>query len=284
MEIKSSGWTHEIRPQSGWFNIQLKEIWEYRDLISILVKRDIIALYKQTVLGPLWLFLGPLFTVVIYTFVFGQIAQISTEQIPAPLFYLAGVTLWNYFQSCFTATSTTFTSNAHIFGKVYFPRLVAPIAVIVSNLVKFGIQMLLFASMYLFYYFTQPGLLQPGIYIALLPLLILLMAGLALGLGIIISSMTTKYRDLSYFVSFGVTLLMYVTPVIYPMSEIPQGYAKYLAWNPLAPIIESFRFAVTGAGTFSWSGLGYSAAFMVVVLTFGIMIFSRVQKTFMDTV
>ncbi len=284
MEIKSSGWTHEIRPQSGWFNIQLKEIWEYRDLISILVKRDIIALYKQTVLGPLWLFLGPLFTVVIYTFVFGQIAQISTEQIPAPLFYLAGVTLWNYFQSCFTATSTTFTSNAHIFGKVYFPRLVAPIAVIVSNLVKFGIQMLLFASMYLYYYFTQPGLLQPGIYIALLPLLILLMAGLALGLGIIISSMTTKYRDLSYFVSFGVTLLMYVTPVIYPMSEIPQGYAKYLAWNPLAPIIESFRFAVTGAGTFSWSGLGYSAAFMVVVLTFGIMIFSRVQKTFMDTV
>ena len=284
MEIKSSGWTHEIRPQSGWFNIQLKEIWEYRDLISILVKRDIIALYKQTVLGPLWLFLGPLFTVVIYTFVFGQIAQISTEQIPAPLFYLAGVTLWNYFQSCFTATSTTFTSNAHIFGKVYFPRLVAPIAVIVSNLVKFGIQMLLFASMYLYYYFTQPGLLQPGIYIALLPLLILLMAGLALGLGIIISSMTTKYRDLSYFVSFGVTLLMYVTPVIYPMSDIPQGYAKYLAWNPLAPIIESFRFAVTGAGTFSWSGLGYSAAFMVVVLTFGIMIFSRVQKTFMDTV
>lgn len=284
MDIKTKGWTHEIKPQSGWFNIQLKEIWEYRDLISILVKRDIIALYKQTVLGPLWLFLGPLFTVIIYTFVFGQIAQISTDEIPAPLFYLAGITLWNYFQSCFTATSTTFTTNAHIFGKVYFPRLVAPIAVILSNLFKFGIQMVLFAAMYLYYYITQPGLLQPGIYLTLLPLLIVLMAGTALGLGIIISSLTTKYRDLSYFISFGVTLLMYITPVIYPMSEIPQAYAKFLAWNPLAPLIESFRFAVTGAGSFSWAGLGYSTAFMAVVLTFGIMIFSRVQKTFMDTV
>ena len=212
-------WTEVIEPNKSLFNLNFKELWKYRDLILIFVRRDIVSVYKQTVLGPLWFFLGPLFTVFTFVFVFSQIAKISTDSIPAPLFYLAGTTLWNYFQSCLSGTSNTFISNAGIFGKVYFPRLVSPISMVISNLLKFGIQLLMFLCFWGYYYYK--GSITPNIYILLLPFLIILMGAMALGIGIIISSLTTKYRDLSYFIGFGISLLMYITPVIYPISAIP---------------------------------------------------------------
>jgi len=280
----NNNWSHIIEPKSKWYKINLREIWEYRDLVLIFVRRDIVSSYKQTILGPLWLFLGPVFTVVVYTFVFNGIAKIPTDGIPAPLFYLAGTTLWNYFQSCITGTSGTFVANAAIFGKVYFPRLISPISVVVSNLLKFGIQLLMFLC-FLFYYMYQgnPNI-HPNKYLLLFPLLILLMGGIALGSGIIISALTTKYRDLSYFISFGITLLMYATPVIYPVSAIPEEYRPVLALNPIAPIIEAFRFGFTGSGTFSFNGLMYCTLFMCIVLIIGTIIFNKTEKTFMDTV
>jgi len=277
-------WTQIIEPKSKWYNVQLREIWDYRDLILIFVRRDIVAAYKQTVLGPLWMFLGPLFTVVVYTLVFNKIAKISTEGIPAPLFYLAGTTLWNYFQACINGTSGTFVANAGIFGKVYFPRLVSPISVVLSNLVKFGIQMIMFLIFFFYFYFQEGSIIKPNYYLMLLPLLVVLMGGIALGVGVLISALTTKYRDISYFISFGVTLLMYATPVIYPVSAIPDNYRFLIGINPIAPIIETFRFGFTGQGTFSPTGLIYSAVFMIIVLFIGIVSFSKVEKTFMDTV
>ena len=275
-------WSEIIQPKNKWLNFNFKELWNYRDLIIIFVRRDIVSVYKQTILGPLWFFLGPLFTVVTYTFVFSKIANIPTDGIPAPLFYLAGTTCWNYFQACFTGTSTTFIANSSMFGKVYFPRLISPISLILSNLLKFIIQLLMFLCFYGYYYFN--GEVKGSVYILLLPLLIVLMGGIALGMGIIISAMTTKYRDLSYFISFGITLLMYATPVIYPMSAIPDFYKPFVMYNPIAPIIETFRFAFTGSGAFSWFSLGYSSIFMVVILFIGVIIFNKVEKTFMDTV
>ena len=275
-------WTEVIRPQTSWFNFHFKELWAYRDLIAIFVRRDIVSIYKQTVLGPLWFFLGPLFTVVMYTFVFSEIANISTDQVPAPLFYLSGTTLWNYFSACFGGASSTFVSNAGIFGKVYFPRLAAPISLILSNLLKFGIQLLMFLCFWGYYWYQ--GAIQPNGFILLLPLLIVLMGGIALGTGIIVSALTTKYRDLSFFISFGVTLLMYATPVIYPVSAIPEAYRWVALYNPISPIIESFRYGFTGSGYFSWEGLLYSTSFMCVVLFFGIALFNRTERTFMDTV
>jgi lipopolysaccharide transport system permease protein len=277
-------WTQIIEPKSKWYQINLKEIWDYRDLILIFVRRDIVSTYKQTILGPLWLFLGPLFTVVVYVFVFDKIAGISTDDIPAPLFYLAGTTMWNYFQSCINATSNTFVNNAGIFGKVYFPRLVSPISVVISNLLKFGIQMGMFLCFFFYYYFQEGSNVYPNITLLTLPILVVLMGGIALGTGIIVSSLTTKYRDLSYFISFGITLIMYATPVIYPISSIPLAYRPILHYNPIAPLIEAFRYSFTGNGEFSISGLMYSFTFMVVVLTVGILLFTRTEKTFMDTV
>jgi len=277
-------WTQIIKPKSKWHQLRLKEVWEYRDLILIFVRRDIVASYKQTLLGPLWMFLGPIFTVVVYTLVFNKIAKISTEGIPAPLFYLAGTTLWSYFQTSLNATSGTFVANAGIFGKVYFPRLVSPISVVLSNLVKFGIQMMMFLCFYFYYYFQEGSIIQPNSCILLVPFLIFLMGGIALGLGISISALTTKYRDLTYFISFGVTLLMYATPVIYPISAIPETYKVFINFNPISPIIETFRYAFTGQGTFSPSGLVFSFTFMIVVLFIGTVFFSKVEKTFMDTV
>lgn len=283
MQAKTvENWTSIIKPKTRWFEFNLREIWEYRDLIFIFVKRDIISTYKQTILGPLWLFLAPLFTVVIYTFVFSTVARISTDNIPAPLFYLAGTTCWNYFQACFMGTSTTFIANASMFGKVYFPRLISPISLIVSNLLKFGIQLILFLCFYGYYYYK--GEVSGSMYILLIPYLIILMGGIALGMGIIISALTTKYRDLSYFISFGITLLMYATPVIYPVSVIPEFYKPFVLYNPIAPIIETFRFAFTGSGSFSWFLLGYSSVFMMIILFVGIIIFNKVEKTFMDTI
>ncbi|MFY7944090.1 MAG: ABC transporter permease [Crocinitomicaceae bacterium] len=275
-------WTEVIQPKKSVFQLNLSEIWNYRDLIWIFVRRDIVSVYKQTVLGPLWFFLGPIFTVFTFVFVFNQIAKISTDNIPAPLFYLAGTTLWNYFQACITGTSSTFISNANIFGKVYFPRLVSPISMVISNLLKFGIQLLMFLCFW-FYYLAQ-GSIHPNAYIALLPLLVLLMGGMALGVGIIISSLTTKYRDLSYFIGFGITLIMYATPVIYPVSAIPEMYKPFVIYNPIAPIIETFRYGFTGSGYFSWNGLIYSSVFTIVVLLIGTVLFNKIERTFMDTV
>ena len=281
-DIKNNNWSHIIQPKNKWFEINFREIWEYRDLILIFVKRDIVSTNKQTVLGPLWFFLAPLFTVFIYTFVFNSIAGISTDGIPAPLFYLAGTTLWNYFQSCFMATTTTFSSNASLFGKVYFPRLVSPISTVISNLLKFFIQFGMFLCLWSYYFYK--GEVHLTIAVFFFPILILLLAGISLGLGIIISSMTTKYRDLSYFISFGITLLMYVTPVIYPLSSIPAKFKFFIEYNPIAPIIEAFRYGFMGKGTFSLFDLGYSFIVMVVLLLIGTVLFNRTEKTFMDTV
>jgi lipopolysaccharide transport system permease protein len=271
-----------IKPQNAWFDLRLLELWKYRDLILIFARRDIIATYKQTILGPLWFFLAPVFTVVTFTLVFNNIAGISTDGIPAPIFYLAGTIMWNFFQQTFTGISTTFVSNAHIFGKVYFPRLSVPLSLILSSLVKFSIQLLLFLGFWLFYF--SKGLIQANLTLMLLPVYVALMALIALGVGILISSLTTKYRDLTYFIGFGLSLLMYATPVIYPASAIPTTYQWFLFANPIAPLIEAFRYSTTGAGNFSIWGLGYSFLFGLVVLFLGLLIFNRTEKTFMDTV
>jgi lipopolysaccharide transport system permease protein len=225
---------------------------------------------------------GPLFTIFSFTFVFSEIAKISTDGLPGPLFYLAGTTLWNYFQNCFNGTAGTFVSNAGIFGKVYFPRLVVPISVVISNLFKFFLQMAMFMIFWIYYFLK--GQVTMRTESILFPLLVLLMASIGLGMGIIFSSLTTKYRDLNYFIGFGVTLLMYITPIIYPLSAIPEVYKPYLFLNPIAPIIEAFRYGFTGAGTFSWGGLGFSAMFAGLVLFWGIILFNQTEKTFMDTV
>ncbi len=282
MNKTENNWSIIIKPKAKWLDINFKEIWDYRDLIFIFVKRDLVSTNKQTILGPLWFFLAPLFTVFIYTFVFNGIAKISTDGIPAPLFYLAGTTLWGYFQSCFMATTSTFTANASLFGKVYFPRMVTPISTVISNLLKFFIQLGLFLC--LWGYFLYKGEIHPNKTMILLPLLIALLAGISLGMGIIISSLTTKYRDLTYFISFGITLLMYVTPVIYPLSSIPSNFKYFIEYNPISPIIEAFRYAFMGKGAFSLFDLGYSFIVMLVLLFIGLVMFNKTEKTFMDTV
>jgi lipopolysaccharide transport system permease protein len=280
--IENEYWTEVIEPRGKWYDLKLKEVWQYRDLISIFIRRDVVSVYKQTILGPIWFFLGPLMTVFIYTFVFGTVAKLSTDGIPAPLFYLAGTTLWNYFSNCFSGASTTFTANAHLFGKVYFPRLAVPISLVLSNLVKLGVQFIVFIAFWVFYWYR--GDVQPNSMLLVLPVIVILMALLSLGAGIIISSFSTKYRDLSFFLPFAVSILMYATPVIYPSSALPGTYKLIAELNPIAHLIEAFRFAFTGSGAFSWLGLGYSTLFTFVTLLSGIFIFNRVERTFMDTV
>lgn len=271
-----------IKSKNSLFHFNLKEIWQYRDLIQIFVKRDVVAAHKQTLLGPLWYILAPIFTVFIYVFVFNNIAGLSTDGVPAILFYLAGTTLWNYFQSCFLATSSTFLTNAGLFGKVYFPRMVSPISIVISSLVKFFIQFALFLIVW--GYFVWKGEIIPNYTVTFFPVYVLLLAGISLGIGIIISSLTTKYRDLTYFISFGVTLWMYITPVIYPISSIPDQFKAFVNYNPIAPIIEAFRYSFTGHGDFNLFNLLYSFIVMVVLLFFGLILFNKTEKTFMDTV
>jgi lipopolysaccharide transport system permease protein len=247
------------------------------------VKRDFLSFYKQTILGPLWFFLQPLFTTIIFTFIFGNLAGLSTDGLPQPLFYLAGVTAWNYFSECLTKTSTVFKDNANLFGKVYFPRLIMPISIVASNLVRFGVQMLLFVGM-MIYYFIVGGTFHLSWMVAVFPLLVVLMALLGLGLGLMITAMTTKYRDLSFVVNFGVQLLMYMTTVIYPLSTAPEKYRVWLELNPMTAIIESFRLAFLGQGTVTAGSLGYSAIVTLVILVIGIVIFNRTERTFVDTV
>lgn len=284
MAAEEENWSLVIEPQSEWWDLNLKELWGYRDLILIFVRRDIVAVYKQTVLGPLWFFLAPIFTVIAYNFVFSSIAGMSTDGIPGPVFYLSGTTLWGYFSSCFTATSNTFVNNAAIFGKVYFPRLVAPISIVLSSLFKFGVQMLMFMGFIAYYMIFTDANIHFTSYIYLFPLLVIMMGGLSLGVGIILSAMTTKYRDLKNFVGFGVTLLMYASPVIYPISAVPETYSWFIRYNPIAPIIEAFRLGFTGSGTVTMMDLAYSGVFTVIVLVIGAVMFHRVERTFMDTV
>ncbi len=283
--VSNSDYTTVIKPHAGLFNLKLREVWAYRDLVFILARRDIVAVYKQTILGPLWFLVSPVLTVVVYMFVFGSIAGISTDGMPKAVFYLGGITLWNYFSSCFTATANTFTANAQIFGKVYFPRIVAPMANVLSNMVKLFIQMLLFVGVLAFYLGQNGSTIHLTKEIYLLPVLILMMAGLSLGIGIIISSLTTKYRDFKNFIGFGVSLLMYASPVIYPISAVKdKGYGALLAYNPIAPIIETFRYIFTGHGSLDWGGLIISGIATILILFFGLVLFNRVERTFMDTV
>lgn len=277
-------WTTVIKPHNKLWEVDFKELWRYRDLFMMYVKRDIITMYKQTILGPLWFVIQPAITTIMYMVVFGGIAGISTDGLPQPLFYLAGICLWQYFADCLNKTSSTFISNQGIFGKVYFPRLVAPLSTIVSGLVKLGIQILLFVIVYI--YFLAIGTpVEPNWALSLFPLLVIMIAGLALGFGIIISSLTTKYRDLTILFTFIVQLWMYGTPVIYPLSSIPEGKIKLLMQlNPVTPIVETFKYGTLGTGEFSWNMLGYSFCFMLVVLSIGIVLFNKVQRSFMDTV
>ena len=283
IETAEQNWTRVIKPKTSLLDIDLKNVWRYRDLIYMYVKRDIVVQYKQTILGPVWYFVQPILTTIMFMFVFGGIAQISTDGMPQPLFYMAGLLLWNYFSSCFTASSDIFGSNSAVFGKVYFPRLVVPISAIISNLLKMLIQLVLFIIIYV--YFVIKG---APVYInwalLLFPVLVVMTALHGMSWGLVISSLTTKYRDLKFLISFGVQLLMYATPIIYPLSASPEKYRWILELNPLTPIMEAFKYSCMGCGALSWSGLLYSFIFMMTSLFFGIVIFSRQEKTFMDTV
>ena len=284
MNSENQEWT--IESKSSLFDLKLNEVWAYRDLLGLLVRRDFVSFYKQTILGPLWFFIQPLFTTIIFTFIFGNLAGISTDGLPKPLFYMAGITAWNYFSDCLTKTSSVFKDNAGIFGKVYFPRLIMPLSIVVSNLVRFGIQMLLFLF-FMGYYYLSGAHFNITWAISLFPLLIILMALLGLGAGMIISAMTTKYRDLAFLIGFGVQLLMYATPVIYPLSIALIKYPKYawlIQYNPMTPIIETFRYGFLGEGSFSWFSIGYASGITALLLIFGIIIFNKVERNFVDTV
>ena len=276
-------WTIEIKPKKGLFDIDLKGIWRYRDLYRMYVKRDIVTVYKQTILGPLWYLIQPVFTTIMYMFVFGGLAGISTDGAPQPLFYMAGIMLWNYFQAVFTASSNVFTANASVFGKVYFPRLVVPLAGLTSNLIKMLIQLGLFILMYLYFYFSGANL-HLNWSLLLFPFLVFLIAFHALSWGLIVSSLTTKYRDLKFLVTFGIQLFMYATPIIYPLSAAPEKYKAVLELNPLTPIFEAFKYSCLDCGSLDWGGLLYSTIFMLVTLSISVIIFSRVERNFMDTV
>jgi lipopolysaccharide transport system permease protein len=276
-------WDLTIEPQTSLFELNLKDVWRYRDLLWMFVKRDFVSFYKQTILGPLWFFIQPLFTTIIYTFIFGGLANLSTDGLPQPLFYMAGITAWNYFADCITKTSTVFKDNANIFGKVYFPRLIMPLSIVSSNLVRFGVQMILFFIM-MGYYAANNASFKITPAILLFPVLVMLMALLGLGLGLIITALTTKYRDLAFLVTFGIQLLMYTTTVIYPLSSAPAKYKTLISLNPMTGIIEAFRYAFLGQGQISINTLGYSTLFTIIVMVLGVLIFNKTEKTFVDTV
>jgi lipopolysaccharide transport system permease protein len=276
-------WTTVIRPRHPWFNLNLAELWGYRDLIRLFVRRDFVAQYKQTILGPLWFFLQPLFTTIVFTIVFGRIAKIPTDGIPDFLFYLSGTVCWAYFATCLTETSDTFVKHAAIFGKVYFPRLVVPVSIVMVNLFKFLIQFVLFL-IFLIYYYQQGATLNPNLGVLALPFLILQMAFLGIGCGILVSSLTTKYKDLSLVVTFGVQLWMYATPVVYPLSQIPEKYRSVFALNPMVAVVEGFRGAFLGTSALTPQYVATSLLVTLTLLFIGLVLFSRVEKTFMDTV
>ena len=286
IETEDEIWDLELTPKNAFFDLKLNEVWQYRDLLLLLVRRDFVSFYKQTIFGPLWFFIQPLFTTIIYTFVFGSLAAIPTDGLPQPLFYLAGITAWNYFADCLSKTSTVFTSNAGLFGKVYFPRLIVPLSIVLSNLIRFGVQMLLFLIIMVAYW-AHGAQLHPNTWLLFFPVLLLLMAMLGLGLGMIISAMTTKYRDLSFLITFGIQLMMYLTTVIYPLSVVKVKYPKYewlVEYNPMTSLIEAFRYGFLGQGTFTVTSLVITTISTTIILLVGILIFNRVEKTFVDTV
>lgn len=286
MKNNTDEWNIVIKPKTGWFDIDLKGVWQYKDLIFMFLKRNFNSAYKQTILGPLWFLISPLLSTAMHTLVFGKIANISTDGVPQFLFYLCSHAAWSYFSACLTSTSSTFTSNAYLFGKVYFPRLVTPITSVIYALLSFFIQILLMIAVMIIYA-VNGNAAVPNTQLFLVPLMILQMALLGLGFGIIISSVTTKYRDLTILVGFGVQLWMYATPVVYPISQaaaIGGEYAKLIMLNPVAPIINNFRYAVLGCGSMDYKYWGISWIVTAVVLFFGILVFNRVEKTFMDTV
>jgi lipopolysaccharide transport system permease protein len=284
--MKSEKWLFEITPKSNLFSINFKEIWSYRDLLMLFVKRDVITLYKQTILGPLWYVIQPLFTSVIFTIIFNKVAGIQTGGIPPFLFNLAGVIIWNYFKECLTATSDTFKRNEAIFGKVYFPRMIMPLSIVISNLLKFGIQFGIFIVFYL-YYLYKGSVVSPNSYVFLYPFIIFCMGILGLGLGMIISSLVTKYRDLTFLVSFGVQLLMYMSAVMYPLALIKEKLANVswvVEYNPLAYLIESSRILLINKGEVQLSGIVYTVICSFVILFIGVLIFNKTEKTFIDTI
>lgn len=283
MTPEPESWDLVLEPKRSLFDLRLGELWFYRDLIMLFVRRDFVSVYKQTVLGPLWHLVQPLLTTITYTFIFGNVARLPTDGLPQFLFYMSGTVIWTYFANSLVKTSDTFIQNTNLFGKVYFPRLTVPLGILISNIITFSIQFLLFLF-FILYFIARGSAVRPNLYVLLLPLLILIMAGLGLGLGIIISSLTTKYRDLRFLVQFGVQLLMFATPVIYPSSTIPERFRGILQLNPITPIVETFRFAFLGAGMVNFGQLAYSFGFMVVVVLVGVVIFNRVEATFMDTV
>jgi len=279
-------WDIEITPKNNLFNLQLKDVWHYRDLLILLVRRDFVSFYKQTILGPIWFFVQPVVTIIMYTVVFGNLAGIPTDGVPKPLFYLAGTIIWNYFADCLTKTSTVFKDNAAMLGKVYFPRLIMPLSIVLSNLIKFAVQLILFLVLIAIFW-IKGTVIVPNAFILFFPFLIILIAAQGLGLGMIISAVTTKYRDLTFIVSFGVPLLMYTTTVIYPLSEVLHKYHNY-SWliklNPVTGVIETFRYGFLGKGSFTWELLGYSTLMTIILLITGIIIFNKVEKNFVDTV
>ncbi|WP_047550994.1 ABC transporter permease [Psychroserpens sp. Hel_I_66] len=274
-----------IEPKTKLLDLNLKEVWRYRDLLVLFVRRDFVAVYKQTIFGPLWFFIQPILTTIMFMVVFGGIAKMSTDGLPQAVFYLAGIVCWNYFAEALRSTSETFVANAGIFGKVYFPRVITPLSIVVSKLLTFGVQFVLFLVVFFYYYLFTDANLYPNSALFLLPVLIVITAGLALGLGLLITALTTKYRDFRFLISFAIQLGMYATPIIYPLSEIKDQYIRYAVLaNPMSSIIETFRYSFTGSGEFSWLSLGYSFGFMILLLTFGVLMFNKVEKTFMDTV
>ncbi len=281
---EEENWSLIIEPQRALLDLRLGELWRYKDLVMLFVRRDFVSVYKQTVLGPIWYLIQPLLTTLTFTFIFGSVASLPTDGLPQFLFYMSGTVVWSYFASCLTKTSETFVQNANLFGKVYFPRLAVPVSILISNLITFLIQFAMFLAFVLYFVLRGTPIQLNWLWIALSPLLMLIMAGLGLGFGIIISSLTTKYRDLRFLVTFGVALLMYATPVIYPVSSIPARFQWIILANPMTPIIEAFRYAFLGAGTVDINHLLYSFGFMLVVVILGSIIFNRVEQTFMDTV
>jgi lipopolysaccharide transport system permease protein len=281
---QENNWDMVIQPQRSLLDLRLGELWRYKDLVMLFVRRDFVSVYKQTILGPLWYLIQPLLTTITFTVIFGNLASLPTDGLPQFLFYMSGTVVWSYFASCLTKTSETFVQNANLFGKVYFPRLAVPVSILFSNLITFLIQFAMFLIFVLYFILRGTDIQVNWLWIALSPILMLMMAGLGLGFGIIISSLTTKYRDLRFLVTFGVSLLMYATPVIYPASSIPERFQWVIQANPMTPVIEAFRFAFLGAGTVDVNHLLYSFGFMLVVVIIGSIIFNRVEQTFMDTV
>ena len=273
-----------IEPKKKWLDVDLRGLWRYRDLYYMYIKRDIVTQYKQTILGPLWYIIQPLLTTIMYMFVFGGLAGISTDGIPQPLFYMAGITMWNYFSTCFTSCSEVFSHNANVFGKVYFPRLVVPLSSCTSNLIRMLIQLLMFIAIYIYYIATGQFTATLSFSVMLFPLFILMTGLHAMSWGLLFSSWTTKYRDLKFLISFGIQLFMYATPVIYPLSFAPERYRFILELNPLTPIFEAFKYSCLGSGTFSLLGILYSLIFLCVTMFFSVIIFNRTEQRFMDTV